>query len=104
MTTNTNKNDTFKAVPFNKELFQKVEDAVKTKIVSITKRDGNDTLVGMFTSPTVSSGALFRLEKYEIRQHASKIKGFAVLNIFAGLLGNHHYFVDVCLNYLVPTA
>lgn len=56
----------FKAEPINRESFKKVEDELKAKMPAITKRDGKDALVGMFTDPTDSSDKLFTQEKYEV--------------------------------------
>lgn len=56
----------FKAEPVNRESFEKVEKELKAKMPAITKRDGKDALVGMFTAPTDSSGELFTQEKYEV--------------------------------------
>lgn len=56
----------FKAESVNQESFKSVEDALKSQMPAITKRDGKDALVGMFTSPTDESNKLFTQEKYEV--------------------------------------
>ena len=56
----------FTADPVNQESFERVENALKAKMAGITKRDGKDALVGMFTAPTDQSNKLFSQEKYEV--------------------------------------
>ena len=59
-------NNLFKAEPVNQESFKEVEDALKAQLPAITKRDGKDAMVGMFTAPTDDSNKLFTQEKYEV--------------------------------------
>ena len=66
MAVNANSDNLFKAEPVNEESFKAVEDALKAQMPAITKRDGKDALVGMFTAPTDESNKLFTQEKYEV--------------------------------------
>ena len=56
----------FAAEPVTKESFIAVENALKTKLADVVKRDGINALSGMFTAPTDESNALFTQEKYEV--------------------------------------
>ena len=56
----------FTAEPVNQVSFKTIEDALKAKMPAITKRDGKDALVGMFTAPNDDSNKLFSQEKYEV--------------------------------------
>ena len=56
----------FKAEAVNQDSFRAVEDKLKAQMPAITKRDGKDALVGMFTAPTDDSDKLFSQEKYEV--------------------------------------
>jgi hypothetical protein len=56
----------FTAESVNQDTFETVEDALKVQMPAITKRDGKDALVGMFTAPTDDSNKLFTQEKYEV--------------------------------------
>ena len=66
MVISANSDNPFKAEAVNQESFKTVEDALKAQMPAITKRDGKDALVGMFTSPTDESNKLFTQEKYEV--------------------------------------
>ena len=66
MAINANGNNPFKAEQVNQESFKAVEDALKAQMPAITKRDGKDALVGMFTAPDDESNKLFTQEKYEV--------------------------------------
>lgn len=66
MAISANSSNLFKAEPVNQESFKRVEDALKAQMPAITKRDGKDALVGMFTAPTDDSNKLFTQEKYEV--------------------------------------
>jgi hypothetical protein len=66
MAVNANSGNLFKAEPVNQESFKAVEDSLKAQMPAITKRDGKDALVGMFTAPTDESNKLFTQEKYEV--------------------------------------
>lgn len=66
MAISANSSNPFKAEPVNQESFKRVEDALKAQMPAITKRDGKDALVGMFTAPTDDSNKLFTQEKYEV--------------------------------------
>lgn len=66
MLINAKSNNTFKAEAVNQDTFKTVEDALKAQMPAITKRDGKDALVGMFTAPTDESNKLFTQEKYEV--------------------------------------
>lgn len=57
---------TFEAEAVNKESFDTIEKLLKAKMPAIVKRDGNDALVGMFTSPSDDSNKLFTQEKYQV--------------------------------------
>lgn len=59
-------NNPFKVDAVTQESFKTVENELKAKMLAITKRDGNDALVGMFTAPTDGSNKLFTQEKYEV--------------------------------------
>jgi hypothetical protein len=63
---NAKSNKPFTAEPVNQESFKTVEDALKAQMPTITKRDGKDALVGMFTAPSDDSNKLFTQEKYEV--------------------------------------
>ncbi|KZY62218.1 hypothetical protein A3742_11210 [Oleiphilus sp. HI0071] len=56
----------FMAEPVNEASFKEVETTLKAKMPGITKRDGKDALVGMFTAPTDESNKKFTQEKYEV--------------------------------------
>lgn len=66
MSINAKSNNRFKAEPVNKDSFTRVENELKAKMPAITKRDGKDALVGMFTDPEDDSNKLFTQEKYEV--------------------------------------
>ena len=66
MSVNAKSDNMFKAEAVNQESFIAVEDALKAQMPAITKRDGKDALVGMFTAPTDESDKLFTQEKYEV--------------------------------------
>ncbi len=66
MSINAKSNIPFKAEPVNQESFKTTEDALKAMMPAITKRDGKDALVGMFTAPNDDSNKLFSQEKYEV--------------------------------------
>ena len=66
MAINANSNNPFKAEAVNQASFKTVEDKLKAQMPAITKRDGKDALVGMFTAPTDESNKLFTQEKYEV--------------------------------------
>ena len=66
MSINANSNNVFKAEPVNEKSFNAVENALKAQMLAISKRDGKDALVGMFTAPDDDSNKLFTQEKYEV--------------------------------------
>ncbi|MCL1065241.1 DUF1214 domain-containing protein [Shewanella olleyana] len=66
MVINAKSNVPFSAEPVSETSFKTVEDALKAKMPAITKRDGKDALVGMFTAPNDDSNKLFTQEKYEV--------------------------------------
>ena len=66
MMINAKSDNLFTAEPVNQGAFDTVEGALKAKMPAITKRDGKDALVGMFTAPTDDSNKLFTQEKYEV--------------------------------------
>ena len=66
ITINAKSNNPFKAEAVNQDSFKTVEDKLKAQMPAITKRDGKNALVGMFTAPTDESNKLFTQEKYEV--------------------------------------
>lgn len=66
MVIKANSDKRFKAEAVNQKSFKTVEDNLKAQMPAITKRDGKDALVGMFTAPTDESNKLFTQEKYEV--------------------------------------
>jgi hypothetical protein len=59
-------NQEFTTLPVNKKSFTEVENTLKNKISSITKRDGINALKGMFTDPRDDSNKDFDEEKYQV--------------------------------------
>ena len=88
-----NSDKPFKAEPVNQESFKAVENALKAKMLDISKRDGKDALVGMFTSPTDESDKLFTQEKYEVGA-AVGWGGAQIIDNIYEISGN--YPADVC--------
>jgi hypothetical protein len=52
-------NNPFKTVAVNQESFRAVEDKLKAQMPAIIKRDGINSITGMFTSPADKSNELF---------------------------------------------
>jgi hypothetical protein len=66
MSISSNSENSLTAMPVNEESFTAVEDALKSKMQSVLKRDGVDALKGMFTDPKDPSNEIFTQEKYEL--------------------------------------
>lgn len=93
MSINAKSNNPFKAKAVNKKSFTSVEDKLKAKMPAITKRDGKDALVGMFTLPTDASNKLFTQEKYEVGSAIGWGGAQEIDNIYE-VSGN--YPADIC--------
>lgn len=93
MSINAKSNKPFTAKAVNKESFTSIENELKAQMPAITKRDGKDALVGMFTAPTDKSNELFTQVKYEVGAAIGWGGAQVVDNIYE-ISGN--YPADVC--------
>lgn len=66
MVINAKSSKPFTAKAVNQKSFKTVEDNLKAQMPAISKRDGKDAVLGMFTAPTDESKKLFTKEKYEV--------------------------------------